>query len=269
MTFLKLQDNHFLNENVITLNNVALAYSSKTMNVLENINLRLNEKEFVCVLGASGCGKSTLLKIIAGFISPTQGNANFDNQLITGPDWQRGVVFQQPPLYPWLSVSENVKFGLKMRHFSKELSEKLVTDYLAKVGLLDFKNHKPYELSGGMKQRVAIARALINSPKVLLMDEPFGALDALTRGQMQSLLRHIWLELGNTILFITHDVDEALSLGTRVIVMSKGPGKIAKEYQTDFTYSIAKNNAEQIYHSKDFLKIREEILQLIRQTIIL
>jgi taurine transport system ATP-binding protein len=145
----------------------------------------------------------------------------------------------------------------------------LVTDYLAKVGLLDFKNHMPYELSGGMKQRVAIARALINNPKVLLMDEPFGALDALTRGQMQSLLRHIWLEIGNTILFITHDVDEALSLGTRVIVMSKGPGRIAKEYKTNFTFSITQNDAGQIYHSSDFLNIREEILQLIRQSILL
>ncbi|WP_196600917.1 ABC transporter ATP-binding protein [Pectinatus frisingensis] len=269
MTFSKQQANCSINENLITLNNVALTYSSKTMNVLENINLNLNEKEFVCVLGASGCGKSTLLKIIAGFITPTHGDAKFDGQTITGPAWQRGVVFQQPPLYPWLSISENVKFGLKMRHFDKKISEELVTDYLAKVGLLDFKNHMPYELSGGMKQRVAIARALINNPKVLLMDEPFGALDALTRGQMQSLLRHIWLELGNTILFITHDVDEALSLGTRVIVMSKGPGRIAKEYKTNFTFSIAQNDAGQIYHSSDFLNIREEILQLIRQSILL
>ncbi|MDQ0202444.1 ABC transporter ATP-binding protein [Pectinatus haikarae] len=254
-------------ENIIRLSNVSLAYSADSANVLENIDLSLNKKEFVCVLGPSGCGKSTLLKIIAGFIFPSQGTAQFGTKAIAGPDWQRGVVFQQPPLYPWLNVAENIRFGLKMRHFSKKQSEDLITDYLEKVGLLAFRNHKPYELSGGMKQRVAIARTLINNPLVLLMDEPFGALDALTREQMQAMLRKIWLELNNTILFITHDVDEALSLGTRVLVMAKGPGRIIREYKTSFTYSAAQENTESIYHCDDFLHMRGEILHLIRSAV--
>lgn len=251
--------------NIIKLNNVSLRYSVANTNVLENINLALDKKEFLCVLGPSGCGKSTLLKIIAGFIFPSKGTAEFETNFISGPDWQRGVVFQQPPLYPWLNVAENIKFGLKMRHFPRKKSEALVMDYLKKVGLADFKDQKIYELSGGMKQRVAIARTLINKPRVLLMDEPFGALDALTREEMQSMIRKIWQNSGTTILFITHDVDEALSLGTRVIVMSKGPGKIIGEYRTSFTYAIAEKNTESVYRNENFLQMREEILHLIRQ----
>lgn len=251
---------------IISVENVSLTYGSgNSANVLEDIELKLYAGEFVCLLGPSGCGKSTLLKIIAGLISPTQGTALMDGISIKGPDWHRGVVFQQPPLYSWLSTRENVRFGLKMRKIPKLEGLKLTDEYLAKVGLLDYAKHKPYELSGGIKQRVAIARALVNSPRVLLMDEPFGALDALTREEMQQLLRSIWQDTGCTILFITHDVDEALSLGTRVLVMSRNPGQIIQAFTTSFTYDITADRASQARYSPEFLKLREEILGLINQ----
>ena len=253
-------------EEVITLENLSLTYKSGNgtdVKALDNINLNINEGEFVCLLGPSGCGKSTLLKIIAGFISPTNGYAKMDKEIIKGPDWHRGVVFQQPPLYPWLNVEQNIQFGPKMRKLSKSVSSETVKKYIEKVGLQDFSKQKPYELSGGMKQRVAIARILVNNPRVLLMDEPFGALDALTREQMQTLTRNIWWEAGKTILFITHDVDEALSLGTRVLVMSKRPGKIIKEFKPTFTNSITGENSNKTRYTKEFQNMREEILNLI------
>lgn len=253
-------------EVVISLDGVSLTYNSASaVNALENINLKLHEGEFVCLLGPSGCGKSTLLKILAGFVFPSQGAATIDGQVITGSDWHRGVVFQQPPLYPWLNVAENVDFGLKMRKIPENERREIVATYLKKIGLLEFSKHKIYELSGGMKQRVAIARVLVNNPRVLLMDEPFGALDALTREQMQNLLRNIWWESKKTILFITHDVDEALALGTRVLVMSKRPGQIVKEFRTSFTNSITGENSNRTRYTGEFMKIREEILDLINQ----
>ncbi len=251
---------------VIELENVDVAYAGRESKVLDDINLNLYEKEFVCLLGPSGCGKSTLLKIMAGFIAPTNGTAKIDQQPITKPAWQRGVVFQQPPLYPWLSIEANVEFGLKMRNLPRKERLELVHNYLGKVGLGDFKKYKPYELSGGMRQRVAIARALINRPRVLLMDEPFGALDALTRGQMQHLLRSIWWESNNTIFFITHDVDEALSLGTRVLVMSNRPGKLIAEFNPTFTYHITDDNDNRTRYTGEFFSMREKILDMIHHT---
>ncbi|SEP31244.1 ABC transporter ATP-binding protein [Propionispora vibrioides] len=251
---------------VVALKDVSLSYNSnKDDNALEHIDLTLTEGEFVCLLGPSGCGKSTLLKIIAGFISPTAGTAVMDGEPINGADWHRGVVFQQPPLYPWLNVMENVMFGLKMRNIPVHESRRLAEEYIDKVGLREFRHCKPYELSGGMKQRVAIARSLVNKPRVLLMDEPFGALDALTREQMQILVRNIWWDSKCTILFITHDVDEALSLGTRVIVMSKRPGRILRELKTEFTYKISGDNSNRTRYSDQFLELREEVLNLINR----
>ncbi|MNC27148.1 Taurine import ATP-binding protein TauB [compost metagenome] len=186
-----------------------------------------------------------------------------DREPVRGPDWQRGVVFQQPPLYPWLTTRENVRFGLKMRRVPQEESLRLADDYLAKVGLSDYARSKPYELSGGMKQRVAIARALVNRPRVLLMDEPFGALDALTREEMQLLTRSIWQETRCTILFITHDVDEALFLGTRVLVMSSRPGRIIRELAPGFAAGAADGNTSRARYSGRFLELREEVLDLI------
>lgn len=250
---------------LLSLKNLSLSYKSRKNHItaLENINLDIKDGEFICILGPSGCGKSTLLKIFAGFITPTEGVAYMDDEEILGANWHRGVVFQHPALYPWLNVEDNVKFGLKMRHYSDQEASEISKYYLEKIGLVDFKKHKPYELSGGMKQRVAIARVLANNPRVLLMDEPFGALDALTRAQMQLLLRNIWWETNKTILFITHDVDEALSLGTRVIVMSKRPGKIIKDINISFTRKITGKNSDRTRYSSHFLEVREELLELI------
>ena len=233
---LKVKDNEY----VVTLEDINLRYSGEKGEVLalEDINLDIREGEFICVLGPSGCGKSTLLKIIAGFHKPSDGEAKMDNKIINGADYERGVVFQAPPLYPWLNIYDNVAFGLKMRKVDKAKLDELVKKYLEVVGLKEFGKQKPYELSGGMKQRASLARVLVNQPRMILMDEPFGALDAFTRQNMQSLIRDIWMKNNSTIFLITHDVDEALALGTRVLVMSSRPGKILKEFNVDFTYEI-------------------------------
>ncbi|HOJ79059.1 MAG TPA: ABC transporter ATP-binding protein [Bacillota bacterium] len=253
-------------EELVRLEQISLTYNSdNSVEALSEIDLTINEGEFVCVLGPSGCGKSTLLKIIAGFIKPTQGKSLMSGQEITGPDWHRGVIFQQPQLYPWLSVEDNVQFGLKMRKIPEPKRREIARTFLEKVGLLEFRKHKPYELSGGMKQRVAIARVLANDSKVLLMDEPFGALDALTREQMQSLLRNIWWETGKTIFLITHDIDEALLLGTRVLVMSERPGRIIKEFRTSFVLGMSGDPLNSIRLTAGFQKVRGEVLNLINK----
>ncbi|MDR1136842.1 MAG: ABC transporter ATP-binding protein [Synergistaceae bacterium] len=240
-----------------------VTYSGDTVNALDGIDLDIYEGEFVCLLGPSGCGKSTLLRIIAGLEKPTAGTASLDGTPIDGPDWQRGVVFQNPPLYPWLDVEQNVAFGPRMRGVAKNTIAHDTALYLEKVHLSGAARQKIYELSGGMRQRVAIARALINNPRILLMDEPFGALDAITREQMQTLIRSLWADTRKTILFITHDVDEALALGTRVLVMSKGSGKIDGDIKTDFTYRIADGAGESVYLSKEFQQHREKIVAII------
>jgi taurine transport system ATP-binding protein len=203
------------------------------------------------------------MKIMAGFMNPSRGKALVDGNKINGADHDRGVVFQQPALYPWLSVEDNVKFGLRMRRIPKKEAEQRINFFLDRIGLDEFRKLKPYELSGGMKQRVAIARVLVNDPKVLLMDEPFGALDALTREQMQNLLRHIWNENKKTVLFITHDIDEALYLGTKVIVMSKRPGRIIKEFNIKFTNYENTKNLSDIKYSEEFKNLHNDILDLI------
>ena len=223
-------------EEIIKIDNVDLEYvgNSGKLKALENINFNIYRGEFICVLGPSGCGKSTLLKILAGFIKATKGEVSLEGEPIDGIDWHRGVVFQNPPLYDWFSVKDNIAFGPKMRGVPKAEYNALADEYLKKVGLYEFADKKIYELSGGMKQRVSIARALINDPEILLMDEPFGALDALTRENVQDLTRKIWWDTGKTILFITHDVEEALLLATRIIVLSKHPGTIIEDIPVDF-----------------------------------
>jgi taurine transport system ATP-binding protein len=252
-------------EELISIENVDLAYSAKTgeIKALENINFNIFPGEFVCVLGPSGCGKSTLLKILAGFIQPTSGVVKLDGEVIKGTDWHRGVVFQNPPLYEWFSVRDNVAFGPKMRKVPKAEYQKLTDEYLEKVGLKDFADKKIYELSGGMKQRVSIARALINDPEILLMDEPFGALDALTRENVQDLTRKIWWNTGKTIFFITHDVEEALLLGSRIIVLSKHPGKVIEDIYVNFSRRIVEECATDIKFTEEFYKYREKLLKLI------
>ncbi|MCH3963681.1 MAG: ABC transporter ATP-binding protein [Clostridium sp.] len=253
------------NKYIISLKDVELTYKSRSAKVdaIKNINIDIKEGEFICILGPSGCGKSTLLKIIAGFISPSSGMALVDGSKIEGAGYDRGVVFQQPALYPWLNVEDNVRFGLKMRKIPNIETRKKVDFFLEKIGLEEFRQLKPYELSGGMKQRVAIARVLSNDPKVLLMDEPFGALDALTREQMQNLLRRMWSENKKTVLFITHDIDEALYLGTRVMVMSKRPGTIVKEFNIKFSKDIENKNLSDVKYDSEFKKLHRDILDLI------
>ncbi len=253
------------NGNVITLKDIRYKYSGDNGEVeaLHDINLNIRDGEFICLLGSSGCGKSTLLNIIAGLIKPTEGKAEMDNKAIDGPDWHRGVVFQSSTLYPWLNIKENISFGLKMRGFPKDEMDVLTDEFIKLVGLNDFENSKSYELSGGMKQRASLARVLVNKPRMILMDEPFGALDALTRQNMQCLIRKIWLKTKNTVFMITHDVDEALSLATKVIVMSKRPGTIISEFETDFTYSITNENYERTRYTSRYMELREEILDII------
>jgi NitT/TauT family transport system ATP-binding protein len=200
---------------------------------LEDINLTVAKNEFLCLLGPSGCGKSTLLNMIAGFTKPSSGTAMVDGHLITAPGADRGVVFQHPNLMPWLPVWENVAFHLLLRGDKKSERRAMAQRYIATVGLTGFENHYPSELSGGMNQRVGIARALLMNPQVILMDEPFGALDEQTRMDMQNELVRIWQQHQGTIVFVTHGIDEALTLGTHVAVMSARPGRIREVIRLD------------------------------------
>ena len=196
--------------------NVSLEYASKEgpVQALSNVELAIESGEFVCIVGPSGCGKTTLLQLLAGFIMPTDGRITLTGKPITGPGQDRGVVFQQPALFPWMTVAANAEFGPMVREIAEATRRERVEHYLRLVGLWDFRKRYPYQLSGGMQQRLAIVRALINDPKVLLMDEPFGALDALTREKMQEQLHASWRRTQMTVVFVTHSVEEAVYLGT-------------------------------------------------------
>jgi NitT/TauT family transport system ATP-binding protein len=193
---------------------------------LTDVSFDVRAREFISVIGPSGCGKSTLIRILAGLDYPTGGEARLDGRAIRGPGADRGMVFQGYTLFPWLSVLGNVMFGLKMKGMTGRQAQKLARDWLERVGLGDFADHYPSQLSGGMKQRVAIARALANEPRIMLMDEPFGALDAQTRSSMQAHLLGICARVDVTVLFITHDLDEAVYLSDRIVVLGANPGRI-------------------------------------------
>jgi ABC-type nitrate/sulfonate/bicarbonate transport system ATPase subunit len=203
--------------------------TEETVHALNNMTLSIAPEEFVSLVGPSGCGKTTVLNVIAGFIRPQAGEALLDGRRITGPGADRGVVFQDHALFPWLTARMNVEFGLKLKGLPKLERERISSHYLALVGIAEAGDRHPHELSGGMKQRVALARALANDPKVLLMDEPFAAVDAITRHTLQAELTRIWQEARKTVLFITHDIDEAVLLADRVLVMSPRPGEIVAE----------------------------------------
>jgi NitT/TauT family transport system ATP-binding protein len=200
--------------------------SSGIVTALKNINFKTHKREFVCVIGPSGCGKSTLIRILAGLETPTTGQMLLDGQEVQGPSPDRGMVFQGYTLFPWLTVKKNVMFGLERSGHSRENAEEEARQWIDLVGLTKFVDSYPHQLSGGMKQRVAIARALANQPRILLMDEPFGALDAQTRAKMQSYLMEIWQNIDITILFITHDLDEAIYLADRILVLKAHPGEV-------------------------------------------
>ena len=230
---------------------------------LKDINFSLKKGELLSVLGPSGCGKTTLLNMIAGFLNPTAGRMSLAGKPIEGPGVERGMVFQQGALFEWLTVSKNVDFGLRMKKTSKVESTRLVDKWLDIVGLQGFGDTPTYQLSGGMQQRVALARCLVNDPDVILMDEPLGALDALNREKMQSLILELWKETGKTILIITHSVEEALLLGERLFVMAPRPGRIHKEYNLPFAEEGLTKSLRDIKHDSRFADVREEILSMI------
>ncbi len=228
---------------------------------LEGINMEIREKEFATILGPSGCGKSTLLRILAGLTSPSEGTSLLDNRQIDEPGRERGMVFQSYTLYPWQTVLKNVQFGLKLSGLSARESDRVAREYIQRVGLEGFENAYPKSLSGGMKQRVAIARALANDPEILLLDEPFGALDTQTRALMQELLLEIWEELHKTILFVTHDVEEAVFLSDRIFVMTARPGRIKAVLEVDLT----RPRNYEIKSSPAFVALKIEVSRLIRE----
>ena len=222
----------------LKIDNVRKVFSTRNgeMVALNGVNLDIYENEFICVVGPSGCGKSTLLNIIAGLTDATSGTVYCNGKAVSGTGTDRGVVFQQYALFPWLTVKKNVMFALEMKGVKGKQAQDLAMQYLAKVDLEKFADHYPKELSGGMKQRVAIARAYAADPEVLIMDEPFGALDAQTRTQLQSELLETWERDQKTCFFITHDVDEAIILAQRVIIMSARPGRIKDIVDIDIPY---------------------------------
>ena len=228
---------------------------------LEDINLSVAEREFVAILGPSGCGKSTLLNMVAGFDRPTRGAVRVEGEEIVDPSPRRGVVFQEPALFPWFSVMENVLFGPKTQGQPAAEYRRRAAQILEQVGLRGFEASYPAELSGGMRQRVGIARVLIMQPQVLLMDEPFGSLDAQTRMLMQELLLQVWERHHQTVLFITHDIEEALLLADRVCVMTARPGRIKKSIDV----RIPRPRAIEVTTSPEFNALRREVLALIRE----
>ena len=230
---------------------------------LKDISLEIKTGELMSVLGPSGCGKTTLLNIVAGFLAPTQGTMTLNNHLITGPDAERGMVFQQGALFEWMSVRENVSFGPRMKGQREAEWRDNVDHLLDIVGLRDFKEKSVFELSGGMQQRVALASCLANDPDVILMDEPLGALDALTREKMQGLVLKLWKETGKTIILITHSVEEALLLGERLLVLAPRPGRIHREYRLPFADMGVGQDLREVKKHPEFGEKREEILSMI------
>jgi sulfonate transport system ATP-binding protein len=233
------------------------AIDNDNVQALKDINLSVGHREFVSIVGVSGCGKSTLLRIVAGLETCEEGDIESDGMKINAPGNDRGMIFQESRLFPWLNVADNVVFGIneeKQSKLTKKEKNNLVNEYLKLVGLDNFAGAYPHQLSGGMQQRVSIVRALIENPKILLLDEPFGALDALTRIHMQKEILRIWEQSQMTMLLVTHDIDEAIYLGDRVIVLSSRPGTIKREVKVNLPRPRNRS-------SIDFVRIRKSIMQ--------
>lgn len=222
--------------------------------VVNQVSLDIQAGEFVCLMGPSGCGKTTLLRIIAGLLKPDEGELTLEEEKITGPGCERGLVFQNPELFQWMKVEQNVAFGLKARKVYAEQKEE-VQKYIDMVGLKGFEKALPHHLSGGMQQRVAFARAMINQPKVLLLDEPFGALDAFTRVSLQDRMIELWRQFGYTAIMVTHDVEEAVVLATKIVVMSDRPATVEKIFDNHFEYPRDRNANEILERKKEILSV--------------
>ncbi|MEJ1963777.1 MAG: ABC transporter ATP-binding protein [Gammaproteobacteria bacterium] len=227
---------------------------------LSPVSLEVNDNDFITVLGPSGCGKSTLLRLVAGLDVPTSGTILLDGQPVQGPGADRGFVFQSYTLFPWLTVRQNICFGLREKGMSPSAQREISEHFMDEVGLRNFENHLPKQLSGGMQQRVAIARALANDPKILLLDEPFGALDNQTRVLMQELLLGIWESAKKTVMFVTHDVDEAIFMASRVVVFSARPGRIKADVAVDLPHP----RRYTLKTSAEFMELKARITEEIR-----
>ena len=247
----------------ITLENVTLAFGEgqNAVTALQSLSLRLRPGDFLSVLGPSGCGKSSLINTIAGFQSARAGDVSVDGEPVFRPGPDRGVVFQQPTLFPWKLVWQNVDFGLKFRNVRRAQRYQMVDEILRKVGLSEFGRHYPVQLSGGMQQRVGLARVLVNKPRVMLMDEPFSSLDAQTRLMMQELLLQVWTEYGMTVLFVTHDIDEAIYLGSQVAVLTRRPGRL----KALFDVPLQRPRTIDTLVSRDFMKLKRTCMDLLRE----
>jgi NitT/TauT family transport system ATP-binding protein len=234
--------------------------NGRTRRVLDAVDLQVSRGEFICVVGASGSGKSTLLSLVAGLCMPTEGEIILDGHAVDGPGPDRGLVFQAKSLYPWRTVQRNVAFGLELLPLDKTERRRRVAWYLTEIGLSGFEHALPRQLSGGQQQRVAIARALVCEPDVLLLDEPFGALDVQTKEDMQVLIRQVWRDTGTTVLMVTHDVEEAVFLGGRVIVLSIDPGRVVAEIAVD----LPDDRGLTLRRTPEFLALRASIEDLVR-----
>ncbi|MET1077152.1 MAG: ABC transporter ATP-binding protein [Pseudomonas sp.] len=239
---------------------IRLGDGAQAFEAVQSLDFAIAPGEFVCILGPSGCGKSTLLGALAGHLPPSTGTLRVDGRRVDGPSPERGMVFQQHSLLPWRSVLDNVAFGLKMQGLGKTERQRQAADFLGLVGLQDFAQRWPNQLSGGMQQRAEIARVLINRPHLLLMDEPFGALDAQTRSKMQELLLEIWTRLRTTLVFVTHDIDEALFLADRILVMSPRPGRFIQDLRLDFP----RPRRAGLLTSPEFVRLKRHCLELLR-----
>lgn len=250
----------------LSVKNVEMVYEvpkGSDVHALSDVSFELGAGRLLTLLGPSGCGKTTLLNILAGFLAPTGGTVTLGDNIITGPGQERGMVFQQGALFEWLNVEKNIAFGPNMNGKDKTATKQRVEELLEIVGLGGFGDKQVYELSGGMQQRVALARCLANEPDVILMDEPLGALDALTREKMQKLILELWQETGKTIILVTHSVEEALYLGDRLFVMAPRPGRIERDYELPFAEQGLHVDTREMKASPEFIEKREEVLSLI------
>jgi NitT/TauT family transport system ATP-binding protein len=248
----------------ISLHNVTMIYTHRRTEILavEDLTFSVANKEFLCLLGPSGCGKSTALRLIAGFIHASSGEVTVNGKRVTDPGPDRGVVFQRHNLFPWKRVRQNIEFGLRMKGMGEDERKTVVAEYLNEMQLEEFADSYPFMLSAGMQQRVGLARAFANDPDILLMDEPFSSLDAQTAGRMQKLLLRVWSENRKTVVFVTHDIDEAIRLGDRVLVFSSRPGRVEKE----FTVDLPRPRPTNLFSNTQYLKLRRSLVDCMTST---